>query len=446
MKKRVTALLVSLFLALALLPVTSLAAPILMTEFFPEGTLPAPKAPYLRVDVDEDGLWGDEIQIWVPTIPQLREINSAAQLWETENPDSSDTAKNRFGVEWYEFVLQIDGRVDGGSWLYSSDWDDPNFFGIEGLPDYRFRVWESIQGISAFEQFRLSDVDNCDPNDDDCDAGFLRPMLTPSTDEYGEIDSHYDLVNHTLGVRCRLMLKYMDDPEGETKMIISDWSPETSIGKNGNQKPLTEPESIAAPVLSDFTLTVVKTDSDESAEVSFFLSIPDSVYDGLIYFETAGHYDPFIIQPQIRVDGGEWVDFDIANANWISDGRHMGYPAEEYNFTADSEVEVRACIICEEKGITSPWSNIVGTNPDFLYITGADFGETSTIVYLGGEFDVEAKVIIAGYDGSGRMTHCCVGVNGAKSYGFVRTDEDVTVKIFVTSPKTWQPLCDVWVG
>jgi hypothetical protein len=363
--KRITCILISLLLVLSLIPCMAFAAgtPRLLSEFIPSGKLEAPQKPYLKLDTS----WpqGDVISMWVMTPSDISKIVAAGQLWDAENPYGENMTRNRFDVEWYEFRIQTDGRVDGGSWQYTSDWDDPEFWRLEGIGDYVFGTVRDFYGDSQLVSFDLSDV-GAWHTDNGNNNGFLNPILTPFTDGDGDTAFRYDLANHSLGVRCRIMLKYVAEPDGPIQTIITPWSPETVIGKGGNQKALTEPTGIEAPTLSDFQLKVTKDPSGlEGASAEFFIDIPDSVYDGLMYCEAeAGMFEPYNIETQIRVNGGSWVDFYIGNSDWIFDGLRSGSPDTDYPFTKDSQVEIRARIV-NNLGQQSPWSNIVGNKPSF---------------------------------------------------------------------------------
>ena len=363
MKKRILSALLALVFLLALLPAAASAGdPVFITEFFPQG-ISAPGAPYLRMDVDEDNVNGDRIDMWVMVSPELRKLGSAVDLWEEQNPDAGSAARGRLGVNGYNVRLQVDGRVDGGPWQYNSEWNDFGFSAAEGTSRGCFEASRYVDIRSAYEDFQLSTVTH-GSSDDGKELGFLKDILIPFTNKYDDTNYHYDLTNHTLSVRCRIILYYDELDGGERHVLYSDWGPETSIGKNGTQKDLPKPNSIEAPTLSDFSLYV---EGDREPEIKFFITIPDSVYAGEMYCDAvADIFEPYRLDAQIRVNGGEWTEFHIANRVWMYDSLRGGVSHSDYPFTADSQVEIRVRISCERLGLTSPWSNVVGTKPSFI--------------------------------------------------------------------------------
>jgi hypothetical protein len=76
------------------------------------------------------------------------------------------------------------------------------------------------------------------------------------------VNYHYDLANHTLTVRCRLVLEYWGEG-GEKQRIFSPWSAETSIGLNGTQKEMPAPDIDASPVLPESANSPDVTEKDK---------------------------------------------------------------------------------------------------------------------------------------------------------------------------------------
>ena len=360
-KKLVSALLV-LALVIALVPSAIFAAdkPALFSEFLTTGKISAPGTPYIRVFVDDSRTWGDELQLWTMLPNEIRQIAAAGEKWNKDNPNGENMLHNRFGVESLDFYIQTDARVDGGSWQYTSAWDSPEtFWSIGDMAYDTYRAEGDVAWNNALFDERLCELDN-----DDAKEGFLGKMLTSYVNEYGDTRYQFDLKNHTLGVRCRIMMRYIDQNDGQVKTLISPWSAETSIGKNGNQKSLAAPNGIEAPTLSQFALNV-HMDSGESVYADYFITIPTSVYNGILYCVAEKNmFEPYEIETQIRVDGGQWTEFTIGNGTWIFDGLRGGGPSSDYQFTKDSKIEIRARII-NDLGQVSAWSNIVGNNATF---------------------------------------------------------------------------------
>ncbi|MBP5167571.1 MAG: S-layer homology domain-containing protein [Oscillospiraceae bacterium] len=367
MKKRVLSALIALIMLAALLPASvSAAEPKLFTEFFPAGKLEAPRAPFMTY---EEWIGGDLLYIWYNTPHDILELQKAYGLWEETEDSSADGVFNdRFGVENFEIWIQTDCRVDGGPWQYTSAWDDPKFLpdNQENMPHYL--VFCAMNPLNkdlakAYDEFTLSWLTYIENGD----TGFLDPGLTSEEDEYGKLCYHFDLANHNFAFRCRMMLAYQEESGDEWQAVCSDWSPETSIGKNGTQKKLAAPTSIAAPKLENFRFEVDEDDETgyQFTGADYYLNIPDSVYDGILYCcAQEGMYDPYRIDAQMRVNGGEWKSVYTGNETWIFSSERGAAP-DTGVLTENDSVEIRARLVCEELGLVSDWSNVIGSKPSF---------------------------------------------------------------------------------
>ena len=92
-------------------------------------------------------------------------------------------------------------------------------------------------------------------------------------------------------------------------------------------------------------------------------------------------YEPYLIEAQLRVNGGDWQDVYTANPDWIfSDER--GAAPDTGTLSEKDQVEVRARITCEALGLASDWSNIVGNKPSFIAHSWAE-GELADAASMG---------------------------------------------------------------
>ena len=386
MKKKALALVLALVLVLSLVPMTASAAGNkLLNEFFPTGKPETPRAPFIVYE--EDDTHGDYLYNWFNLSPDVLALTKAYGLWYSEGGDEEEGAfRARFGVEDYQLWVQTDCRIDGGSWQYTSAWDSPEWDPSqqESLPNYL--AFSAVSDLhpsiaAAYEEFTLSWLTYIR---DDGYTGFFGSSIVAGTNEYDETIYHFDMANHTFGFRCRVMLKYCEESGDEWKAICSDWSPETSIGKNGTQKKLSAPTSIAAPTLDNFHFDV---DVDEETGYQFtsaryYLNIPDSVFDGLLYCQAQeGMFEPYRIEAQLRVNGGDWQDAYTANPVWIFSDERSAAP-DTGTISDKDQVEVRARITCETLGLTSDWSNIVGNKPSFIAHSWAE-GELAEAAAMG---------------------------------------------------------------
>ena len=329
--------------------------------------------PYVVYERDESDSFGDYLYLWYNAPADITELQKAGGLWNEMESDHSGFVA-RFGVESYNIYVQTDCRIDGGAWQYRASWDSPDFWNDDedNLPSYlTFAVKEGISSDSAvaYGDYTLSWLVYIE----DGRTGFLDPALTSVENEYGDTIYHYDLENHTLGFRCRMIVEYQAVEDGPILSLISDWSPETSIGKNGTQKTLTAPTSIPAPSLETFDLVVMEEDGVQWGDATYYLNIPDNVYDGLLYCcAQEGMFEPYRIESQLRINGGDWTDAYTANPDWIFSSYRSAAP-ETGRLDPDDIVELRVRLVCSELGLISNWSNVIGNAPSF---TASDWAQS----------------------------------------------------------------------
>ena len=353
MKKRFATILLALVMCLSLLPTAAFAAQSFEKTYFPGGKISTPKAPYLVYEKNDT--YGDAISMWYNPSEELRALNAAYDRY----LESGKEYEDYFGVYEYNISIQIDAKIDNGSWQYTSDWDNNDWSGLDNPHYLAYRTCCRPDSSAFLAELTLSDLHYL--GDDAYEPAFLSPIVYTSHNEYGEDTYHYDLSGHTLSVRYRYAVCI--SPEyGEYDMVFSDWSPVTSIGKNSNQKTHTAPTSLAAPVLSDFS--IVKHDNGGTSG-KYFVNIPDSVYDAVLYCEAdRDAFEPMYLQAQMRVNGGAWADVYTANPCDLWDGYRSASPDGEKLKESDA-VEVRVRIESDFLGMVSPWSNIVGTNTTY---------------------------------------------------------------------------------
>ena len=353
MRKHLSAVCMAFMLAVLLLPLRVMAAPQFVEEFFPPGEISAPKAPYLRYSGQKDN--GDSIQMWCNVPKDILTLSDAYNRWDNSG-SGSDGFVARFGIEEYRIYVQTDASIDGGPWQYSAAWDAPEWSGLDEPHYLAFHCNENLGSnpnkfYHNMEVSWLTYIENGK-------TGFLSPIVTPFTTGNGDTNYHYDLTNHTLSVRCRIVLEYREN--GEAHCIFSPWSPETAIGQNATQATLSAPTSIDAPTLSDFSIVV----ENDKPQGRYYLDVPESVYDGLLYCEAQEDmFEPYCIQAQMRKGGGDWQDVYTANPVWIFSGYRSASP--EGGLQQGDAVEVRVRLVCERLGLSSDWSNTVGTATTF---------------------------------------------------------------------------------
>lgn len=240
MKKQLAAVLAAFLLAFLPTPVKVMAAPKIIEEFFPTGEISVQSAPFLRYQGLSDD--GDTIELWYNIPKDILALSAAYNRW-GESDSDRDGFVARFGVEEYHLYLQTDASVDGGEWQYDNAWDEADWPGLIEPSPLAFHCNEGLNNNpgKSHDSMEVSWLTYIEKGK----AGFLAPIITPFTTREGETNYHYDLTNHTLAVRCRLVLEYGN--EDEKQRIFSPWSPETSIGLNGIQEERSAPDTVAAP-------------------------------------------------------------------------------------------------------------------------------------------------------------------------------------------------------
>ena len=335
-----------------------------VNTFFPENKITTPQtAPYLKYESTyEDGTYHDSFIHLYYDVPA-----DFCKMAEEADRTGWEAFLERYGLEFLQAEIQVDAKFDDGEWLSTTgNWDvfeyseDVTNWNLAFYLRYT-RYCDDSAKTGDFEQSWLTYVDP----EQQCNA-FLLPYIKQEKNDGGDNVWVYDFENHTITYRYRVALAYRPtDYEGdldysEGNVILSDWSSEASIGKNGSQRELVRPTSTAAPILSDF---VIDEDNEGIIGASYFLEVPHSVADGeraLIILEDA--FQPYCIEAEVRLEGGEWMDFYTANASDISNGTRS-LALGDYDVTRETRIEIRAHFVCyHDESITSPWSNIVGIN------------------------------------------------------------------------------------
>ncbi len=358
MKKKVTFLLSFCLLATMLV---TLAVPAFAAEkvditqtYFSSGKLTKPEVPYLYV---EDSY----VNLFLEQIPELMKIAEDYQSFEKKNPDSSDNYFDANGAYFFCKTAQIDYKFDDNAWASENgDWnavDGRNFntgsndyngicFAVSNAHDSSLAEYDN----SKMGHIRQADLGYYDP--EDSMYSYLHPYVKKVGDDY-----RLNLDDHTFTVRLRWYVTY---EENETKKsFFSDWSDETSIGKDGTQEEATLP-TLESPTLSDFSLV---TNENGSVGVKYYIDIHDTAYKANRYhFIHDNYYDSYVLEAQIKKGNGEWTDVNTSNASWLINGYRTCGETGDLDIRIGDDVWMRVRIVCgsfdEEP---SPWSNIIGT-------------------------------------------------------------------------------------
>ena len=312
-----------------------------------------------------------------PQKPILHHYNNdtwdCVDLWQDENSDIINFGTAVNGRSWDEFMddnglmylnayIQVDTRIDGGSWNYSADWENGDYssicenWGTFYVPQVSISPdWMATktQHFSIFEALYYSFND---PNSN----GIFKNMIyrTGTNDE--NYKYYLDTENHTFGVRYRYKIVATD--EHETQTLFSDWSDESSIGKNGNQAPLTKPTSLSAITITSGSCLGDETAAHPKNTIYLDIDVPQSIYNDLKYYEIVENaFQPILIEVQYRVNGGAWTESGIANATTIDSGERL-FNGTNQPLKKGDKVEIRMRVAeGNEKNIKGPWSNAYTT-------------------------------------------------------------------------------------
>ena len=343
MKKIFLAFFALLFMFVFLLPKTSNAENKFKDTFCPQNNLEKPEKAYFEYEYDEN--YGDVITMWYKPSIELRNLAVSYDLYQNDDLSFYDF----YGIYDYYVAIEVDVKINDGSYLYDQTWDDPNFSGVDSIYDLAFRTYRSADATSLYNDFTLSDL--CYIEDDE--TAFLDSALYKNGGVY-----HFDLENNTLTMRHRFVLR-IEEASEEYEMIFSDWSDEVSIGKNATQEELSLPSKFSAPVIGD-----IKIDGeDESTNFTYSLTVPKDIYDAILYLSIKEDvYEPLSIESQVRINEGEWLYAYTANSSSIYDGLRTSSYDSSCKTTDKVEFRIRFIIYDGHEDYPTEWSNIIGIN------------------------------------------------------------------------------------
>ncbi len=325
--------------------------------YLSSGEITKPEIPYIY---QKDSC----ISLFYEQVPELRKLAEDYQLFWEQNPDASDNYLVTNGVNNFCKRIQIDYRFDENPWAsQNGNWDlvDGNSFdtGSDVYYGICFAVSNEHDCMYEDESNKLdriyqSDLYYYDPNDS------MYSYLHPYVKSNGEGSYVLDLEEHTFAIRIRWYVTYEEN--GTQKTFFSDWSEETSIGKDGIQEEANLPK-LEAPVLSDFSL---EKDEGDSIYVKYYIDIPDSAYKANRYhFIFDDYFDSYLLEAQVKKGNSEWTDVYTANASWLDSGYRIASGLDSLEIDISDAVQLRARIVCSSFEETpSPWSNIIGTNAE----------------------------------------------------------------------------------
>ncbi len=187
-------------------------------------------------------------------------------------------------------------------------------------------------------------------------------------DGYEQDIYSFDVENHSLYIRCRYYMEWEplvknDDVEGpgEKQSKFSDWSESAIFGKNTTQIVPDEPTTYEAPVISDLKI-VPLGENEQNSHIEYVQTTPESVWMTGVYYlmKEEGQFDG--LETQVSIDGGEWIEFDTADAggDWcLWNGNRS---ARNFDVTLEENTNVKLRIRFTGTHGPSEWSNVLEIN------------------------------------------------------------------------------------
>ncbi len=347
----------SLLLLLSLCSVTALAAE---KDELSKFELTTPKAPNYFVFTDGDASEGahDDLRMIMFADPEVA-------LLAAEYDRDSEAFHEKYGLYSFNIVMQYDVSLDSeDSWQHNEQWDTEyyNDGHVHGYPVQSLRA----EMMEDFEFFWLTYYEGPDSN---TFAPYKPAILTEkfAGDGYENDIYSFDVENHSLYIRCRYYMEweplvtneYGEGP-GEKQSMFSDWSESAVFGKNTTQIVPEEPTTYAAPVISD--MKIVLSEGDENSHIEYAQTTPESVWMTGVYYlmKEEGQFDG--LETQVSIDGGEWIEFDTADAggDWCLWNGNRGAYNSDVPIEENSHVKLRIRFTGTHG--PSKWSNVLEVN------------------------------------------------------------------------------------
>ena len=353
--KKSLSLLLSMLLLLSIFSVTAFATE---ENDISKFELPAPKAPnyFVYTDGDEKEASHDDLRMIMIADPEVA-------LLAAEYSRNSEAFYEKYGLYSFAISMQYDVSLDGeDNWQHNSEWDTNWYTG--GYADGYPYVSLGSEMMEDFEFFWLTYYEG------EGSATFTpyQPAITTYVFNHGDWEENiysFDVENHSLYIRCRYYMEWetfdaAKNEIGEKQSKFSDWSESAVFGKNSTQMVPDEPTVYEAPVISD--MKIVLSEGDENSHIEYAQTTPESVWMANIYYymKDEGQFDG--LETQVSIDGGDWVEFDTADAggDWCLYNGIRGAYSWEHPIEENSHVKLRIRFVGTHG--PSEWSNILEIN------------------------------------------------------------------------------------
>lgn len=334
----------------------------LKNTFIKSGKLTLPDVPpyILYKDQFEDGTLIDgETHIYYQLPAEILSIRK-----ETENTSEDefmftyDTILNSCGI-------QVDVRFDDGNWLSDTgNWNVLDYGEYDNFADQVYMIYDQFSVsepalVRSFDQSWLSFF-----NKDEQEDMFYTPYIKEETDEYDQSYFVYNLDEHAVKLRLRYYLTYFInnydgeyDTEYDGNIIFSDWTQEFSLADHHLNTNYSH-SRIESPEISDFSF--IKCENDNNI-VQFYIRIPKTVREDMMYQASEFIADPYYIETQVRTDGGDWEYIYPDDSYYVTDS----YQTAEYTGEVESGsiISLRTRLVRWD-GEYSEWSDITSSRSE----------------------------------------------------------------------------------
>ena len=353
--KKSLSLLLSMLLLLSIFSVTAFATE---ENDISKFELPVPNAPNYFVYTDGNASEGhhDDLRMIMISDPEVA-------LLAAEYSRNSEAFYEKYGLYSFAISMQYDVSLDGeDNWQHNSEWDTNWYTG--GYADGYPYVSLGSEMMEDFEFFWLTYYEG------EGSATFTpyQPAITTYVSNHGDWEENiysFDVENHSLYIRCRYYMEWetfdaAKNEIGEKQSKFSDWSESAVFGKGSTQIIPEEPTVYEAPVISD--MKIVLSEGDENSHIEYVQTTPESVWMANIcyYMKDEGQFDG--LETQVSIDGGDWVEFDTADAggDWCLYNGIRGAYSWEHPIEENSHVKLRIRFVGTHG--PSEWSNILEIN------------------------------------------------------------------------------------
>ena len=353
--KKSLSLLLSMLLLLSIFSVTAFATE---ENDISKFELPAPKAPtyFVYTDGDEKESRHDDLRMIMISDPEVA-------LLAAEYSRNSEAFYEKYGLYSFAISMQYDVSLDGeDNWQHNSEWDTNWYTG--GYADGYPYVSLGSEMMEDFEFFWLTYYEG------EGSATFTpyQPAITTYVSNHGDWEENiysFDVENHSLYIRCRYYMEWetydaVKNEIGKKQSKFSDWSQSAVFGRNSTQIVPDEPTVYEAPVISD--MKIVLSEGDENSHIEYAQTTLESVWMNGVYYIMKGEGEFEGLETQISIDGGDWVEFDTADAggDWCLYNGIRGAYSWEHPIEENSHVKLRIRFVGTHG--PSEWSNILEIN------------------------------------------------------------------------------------